>query len=108
MKRLLGLTVCFVLFSGFTLSWSPTTTYTDGSLIEVTKVITYNVERGGATVSAKQLGTSYVFTTGKGVNESFRVQTELNTGEVSAWSPAYSWTSPLGVPGPPSNLRVAP
>jgi len=107
MKRLILLAVGFVLFSGFTLSWDPTTTYTDGAPL-TGKTVLYNVERGGTVVSAKQAGTSYPFTSsGYGVAESFRVQTELTSGEVSAWSPVYSWTSPLGEPSSPLNLRVA-
>lgn len=107
MKRLLMLGVVFVLFSGFTLSWDPVTKYTDGSTI-AGKTILYNVERGGAIVSTKQPGTSFVFTTGYGASETFRVQTELASGEISTWSPAFGWTSPLGVPSNPLNLRVAP
>lgn len=106
MKRFLGLLIIFVLFSGFTLSWDPVTTYTDGSPI-TEKVILYNVEARGTVVSTKQPETSYVFTTGHGVTETFRLQTELASGEKSAWSPTYSWTSPLGVPSNPINLRVA-
>jgi hypothetical protein len=107
-KRLLMLVVGFVLFSGFTVSWDPVTTYTDNTLIESTKTVLYNVDRGGVIVSAKQAGTSFVFTTGKGIGETFKLQAELNTGEKSVFSPPYSWTSPLGVPTLPSNLRVAP
>ena len=107
MKRLLMLLVSFLLFSGFTLSWDPVTTYLDGTPL-TGKTVLYNVERGGAVVSAKQAETSLVFTTGYGVSESFRLQTELASGEKSAWSPVYSWTSPLGVPATPGNLRVAP
>lgn len=107
MKRMLLLVMSFVLFSGFTLSWDPVTQYTDGGTI-TGKTIMYNVERGGTVVSAKQAAVSYVFTTGYGVTETFRLQTELNTGEKSIWSPAYSWTSPLGIPSNPLNLRVAP
>lgn len=108
MKRLLVLAGVFFLFSGFTLQWDPVTTYTDNTLIESDKTVLYNVERGGTVVSNKQAGTSFVFTTGKGVLESFRVQAELSTGEKSDWSPIYGWTSPLGVPSGPQNLRVAP
>ena len=108
MKRLLRLAFAFVLFSGFTLSWDGVTTYTDGTAIETGKAVLYNVERGGAVVSPKQAGTSFVFTSAKGTAESFRIQTELSTGEKSVWSPAYAWTSPLGVPGTPGNLRVSP
>ena len=92
----------------FTLSWGAVTTYTDNTAIEGTKTVYYNVERGGTVVSVKQLPISYSFTSGKGVAETFRVQAELNTGEKSVWSPAFGWTSPLGVPGAPGNLQVAP
>lgn len=108
MKRILMLGAAFLLLSGFTLQWDPVKTYTDGTSIEASKTVLYNVERGGAVVSAKQAGTSFVFTAGKGVEESFRLQAELSTGEKSGWSPAYGWTSPLGVPSNPVNLRVAP
>jgi len=107
MKRLLCLAGMFLLFSGFTLSWDPVTTYTDGTPL-TGKTVLYNVERGGTVVSPKQVGTSFVFTTGYGVAETFKLQTELASGEKSVWSPAYSWTSPLGVPSNPLNLRVAP
>jgi hypothetical protein len=98
----------FLLFSGFTLSWDPVTTYNDNAAIEAGKTVLYNVERGGMVVSAQQAGTSFAFTTGKGVPESFRLQTELSTGEKSAMTPVYGWTSPLGVPSSPLNPRVAP
>ena len=107
MKRLFILAGAFILFSGFTLSWDPVATYTDGNPL-TGKTVLYNVDWGGTVVSGKQAGTSFVFTTGFGTAESFKLQTELASGEKSAWSPTYSWTSPLGVPSSPLNLRVAP
>ena len=107
MKRLLMLLGMFVLFSGFTLSWDPVTQYTDGTPL-TGKTVLYNVDRGGSVVSAKQAGTSFVFTTGYGTAETFKVQTELASGEKSDWSPPFGYISPLGVPANPLNLRVAP
>ena len=107
MKRLVLAVAAVMLFSGFTLQWDPVNKYTDGTAIEPTKTVLYSVERGGAVVANKQPGTAYEFTTGKGVTESFRVQTELSTGEKSEWTAAYGWTSPLGIPSNPLNLRVA-
>lgn len=113
MKRLAMLFGVFLLLTpyvsnAYNLLWDAVKTYTDGSQIEAGKTVLYNVERGGTVVSAKQPAITFTFTSGKGTAESFRVQTELNTGEKSAWSPAYSWTSPLGTPDLPPNLRVAP
>ena len=89
-----------------TLSWDAVGNYSDGTAIEPTKAVLYNVERNGAVVSAKQAAVSFAFATGHSVTETFRVQTELSTGEVSDWTPPFSWISAAGVPNPPSNLTI--
>jgi hypothetical protein len=114
-KRILILFAMFVLFSGFTLSWD-TPTYTDNTVIGPEALgIFYNVEMDGTTRAAKITGNSWVLpSVTKGSAHQFKMQTELgaldNTGTPyrSAWSPSYGWTSPLGMAGPPGNLRVAP
>ncbi len=110
MKRILFLLVAFLLFSGFTLSWDPVTNYIDNTVIgpEANGVF-YNIEMDGTKVVTKTSATSWVLTpVAKKSAHTFRAQAVLGTGEVSAWSPPFAWTSPAGNPGAPGQLRVAP
>jgi hypothetical protein len=111
MKKIIVLLSFFVATTSFawTISWDPVTTYTDSSLIEGSKIIYYNIKRDGVALAPRTTATSLVFTdTGRGLTRSFTASVELSTGEVSAESPTYSWTVPLGSPRTPANLRVAP
>lgn len=112
MKKLLVLLALFVATTSFawTISWDPVTTYTDNTAIEASKMpVRYNIWKDSTLIGNKVTGTSLLFTdTGHGLIRSFTAQAELATGEVSAISPAYSWTVPLGSPQVPGNLRVAP
>ena len=100
---------------GFTLSWDPTTTYTDNTLIgPEAGGIFYNVEMDGSQVATKIAGTSWTIpAVPKKSTHQFRGQTQLgaldNTGQPirSAWSPFYPWTAPAGNPNAPGQLRVA-
>jgi hypothetical protein len=107
MKRLLMLTVAFLLFSGFTLSWDTVTTYTDGTPINDDSVV-YDAWGGATQIANGITGTSATFTAGKGVTATMKVRARLvRQGGVSDNS-TLSWTSPLGLPSSPLNLRVAP
>ena len=111
MKKLLAITILALapFIVGWTISWDPVTMYTDNTLIEATKTVTYDIRKDGVLIGNKVVGTSLVFTDIEhGSVRSFTAQTVLSTGETSVESPAYSWTVPLGVPGNPLNLRVAP
>jgi len=116
MKKVFALLTLFVLFSGFTLSWDPVTQYKDGDPIGQEALgIFYNIEMDGTVTATKISGVSWVLpAVAKGSAHQFRAQTQLgaldNNGVPlrSAWSPSYGWTSPLGLAGPPGNLRVAP
>ncbi len=97
-----------IVVNAATLSWSPVTTYTDGTAIEGTKAVSYevsvdNVAQGTVT------GTSWPIPPSLAAHDktlSFTVRTVLSTGEVSAWTPPFTWTSPTGVPNAPGGLTV--
>ena len=90
-----------------TVSWNAVTTYTDGTSIEGTKTVYYNIWMDSTLIGNKVTGTSLIFTVSDyGVTHQFTAQAELSTGEKSAVSPAYSWTSPLRVPATPAGLVV--
>lgn len=112
MKKTIILLALFVASTSFawTVSWDPVTTYTDNTLIEASKLpVMYNIRKDGVLIGTRVLGSSLQFTDiGHGLTRSFTAQAELNSGEVSAISPPYSWIVPLGVPINPQNLRVAP
>jgi hypothetical protein len=110
MKKLLMLITAFILFSGFTLSWSPVTTYDDNTVIgpEANGVF-YTVEMDGTTRATKIAATSWAIpAVAKKSSHTFRAQTVLGTGEVSFWSPPFAWTSPTGSPALPSGMSVQP
>ena len=92
-----------------TVSHDVVTTYTDNSLIEVTKTVLYsvyyidNVTGTVTQVSNKVPVTTHPFNDNvmvKGRLYNFYGQTWLNTGESSAYSPNYGWAVPLGSPKP--------
>lgn len=84
-------------------SWSPSTTYTDGTPYESSKAVLYNAWMDNQAMAVKTASTWFKFTvTDHNVQHLFTVQTELSTGEKSAVSPPYSWTSPAGTPTPPA------
>lgn len=107
MKRLLVLVGMFVLFSGFTLSWDSVTTYTDGTPVNDDNVV-YDAWGGATQIANGIAGTSATFTVGKGVTTNMKVRARLvRQGGVSD-NTTLLWTSPLGTPSNPPNLRVAP
>lgn len=111
MKKLVLATILVLapFMFGFNLTWDAAM-YTDNTTIgpEANGVF-YNVEMDGARVATKTAATSWVIpAVPKKSAHTFRAQTELGTGEVSAWSPPFGWTSPAGNPGAPGLLRVAP
>jgi len=110
MKKLLCLAGMFLLFSGFTLSWSPVTTYVDSTPIgPEANGIFYNVEMDGTQTASKIAATSWVIpAVAKKSSHTFRAQTVLGTGEVSAWTPPFAWTSPQGDPAAPGGMTVQP
>jgi hypothetical protein len=94
-----------------TLSWSPVTTYTDNTAIESSKIITYEVQVDGVTQATNVSGISWPIPQGligHGKVLTFNVRTKLSTGEVSAWTAPFPWTSPPGVPNRPSGMSVTP
>ena len=107
MKRLFALVTMFLLFSGFTMTWEPSTTYTDGAPINDDNVV-YDAWGNGVPLANGITGTSVPFTTGRGTTVNLKVRARLvRQGGVSDNS-TLSWTSPLGTPSNPLNLRVAP
>jgi hypothetical protein len=110
MKKLLMLVGMFLLFSGFTLSWDPVTTYTDNTTIgSEAQGVFYNVEMDGTTRATRISATSWAIpSVAKKSSHTFRAQTVLGTGEVSALSPPFAWTSPTGSPALPSGMSVQP
>ena len=110
MKRLLCLAGMFLLFSGFTLNWSPVTTYVDSTPIgPEAQGVFYNVEMDGTQTATKIAATSWVLpAVPKKSSHTFRAQTVLGTGEVSAWTAPFPWSSPEGVPSVPGGMNVQP
>ena len=112
MKKLFLVTILALapFMFGFTLSFDPVTQYSDNTVIgpEANGVF-YNIEMDGARVATKTAATSWVLpAVAKKSAHTFRAQTELGTGEVSAWSPPFAWTAPAGSPGAPGQLRLVP
>jgi len=100
----------FLLFSGFTLNWQAVTTYTDSTPIgpEANGVF-YNVEMDGTQTATNIAATSWVIpAVAKKSAHTFRAQTVLGTGEVSAWTAPFAWTSPTANPVAPSGMSVTP
>jgi hypothetical protein len=112
MKKVLVLLAATMLFAGsafaFTLSWGPVTSYTDNSLIgSEANGVFYNVEMDSAAVATRTPAVQWILTpVAKRSAHTFRVQTVLGTGELSAWSPLYSWTAPAGNPNAPGQLKT--
>lgn len=104
-----ALALVFSVVSGQTagvekeLSWYPVGTYTDNTPIEATKQVLYNATMDNVPIAARTTNTWQKFTVlDHNTPHLFTVQTELSTGEKSAVSPPYPWTSPAGVPNLPS------
>lgn len=107
----IGATMLFAApVSAFTLSWNPVTTYTDNTVIGAeANGIFYNVEMDGAMASGNFSGNTWnIPAVAKKSAHTFRVRTVLGTGDMSAWTPPFAWTSPAGVPVVPSGLTVQP
>ena len=96
-------------------SWSPVTTYTDGSLVEAGNTVTYSVWRqDGVTLAITQLANKITATSTtfddsslvKGRTYNFWAQAQLASGASSDNSAVYSWTLPLGKAATPAGLAV--
>jgi hypothetical protein len=115
MKKMLGLLIGMVVLMlyvenamAYTLNWEPVTTYTDNTAIgpEAGGVF-YNVEMDGTEASGNFSGASWVIpAVEKKSSHTFRARTVLGSGEVSAWTPPFAWTSPQGSPAVPSGMNV--
>ncbi|MDD5762771.1 MAG: hypothetical protein PHP88_09740 [bacterium] len=96
-----------------TISWDPVTTYTDNTLIEAGKTVSYSAywTTDPGLGSLRTLGTSLPTTSTtfdpdvqlmtRGGTVYFTAKAVLSTGEESALSPAYAWVVPLVTPPPP-------
>ena len=107
----IGVTMLFALpVHAFTLSWNPVTLYTDNTVIgSEAQGVFYNVEMDGTVKASKISVVSWVLpAVAKKSSHTFRAQTVLGTGEVSAWTPPFAWTSPTGSPAVPSGISVQP
>jgi len=98
-----------------TLVWDPVTTYTDGSRIEATKVVTYNLKANGIDQGnipcnpgsdGKCEWAIPGSMSGHGATFTAELQTKLDSGEVSEWSVPFDWTFPAGVPAVPAGIGV--
>jgi len=88
-------------------SWGAVTSYTDGLPIEATKVVYYNAFMDNAAMAVKTLNTWFKFpVTETGVVHYFTAPAELSTGEKSALSPPFAWTSPPGTVSTPLGCSV--
>jgi len=114
MKKMIGLLIglAILMYAGnaraFTLNWDPVTQYTDNTTIgpEAGGGF-YNVEMDGAAASGNFSGTSWVIPpVAKKSSHTFRARAVLGSGEVSAWTPPFAWTSPQGSPAVPSGMSV--
>ena len=97
-----------------TISWDPVTTYTDNTLIEVGKTVSYTAywttDIGLSLPSLRTIGASLATTSTtfdptvqgmtRGGTVYFTAKAVLNTGEESALSPGYAWVVPIVVPPP--------
>jgi hypothetical protein len=123
MKKVMLLLVLFVAVMSVvvakaqtrTVSWSPVTTYTDGSTIEPGNTVTYSIWRqDGVTLAIVQLANriSSVSTTfddstlTKGRTYNFWAQAQLASGASSDNSATYAWVLPLGKAATPAGLAV--
>jgi len=101
-----------------TVSWSAVTTYTDGTPIETTKTVTYDIywtqDAGLNSASLRTVASSIAPTSAtfdpdvlgmpRGQTIYFTGDAVLNTGEKSALASAYAWSVPTvsPPPGPPT------
>jgi len=98
-----------------TVSWSPVTTYTDGSPVEAGNAVTYSVWRQDSVTSVivqlanRITATSATFDDAslvKGRVYNFWAQAQLASGASSDNSAVYAWTLPLGKAATPAGLVV--
>jgi hypothetical protein len=99
-------------------SWTPVTTYTNGTPIGTDKALTYNVywttDPALSTGSLRNLASSLPETSAtfdptdaampRGQTVYFTVKSVLNTGEQSPLSAARAWNVPVLVPSSPANI----
>ena len=109
MRRLVMIvSVLCLLFAGeafaFNLSWNPVTQYTDNTVIAAP--VTYNAWADGVSIGTGITGVSVVIPDpGHGIAHYYEVAAVVNG--VSSTRAGLDWTSPLGVPLPPSNLTIS-
>lgn len=117
---LLAVALCATLLSvgsaeAAILFWNPATAYTDGSPIEASKIITYNVRVDGAGQGNVPCNPATdgacewpipASLAGHNTSHAFELQTTLSTGEVSVWTPPFAWTSPAGTPEAGTGIGV--
>lgn len=99
-------------------TWTPVSTYTDGTPIGADKILTYRVywttDPGLSTGSLRSLVSSIPETSitfdptdagmPRGQTIFFTAKSVLNTGEQSSFSEAVAWDNPVLVPSSPSNI----
>lgn len=104
----------------YTVSWDPVSTYSDGSVFEAGKTVTYTVYwTTDATLSAASLKplASSTATVSKvfdptvagmtrGNTVYFTVKSILNTGEESALATGVAWVVPKKTPGTPGGTKI--
>jgi hypothetical protein len=109
-----------------TVSWTAVTTYTDGTPIEPTKTVTYDViwsaDPGLSSASLRTIASSISQTSAtfdpdvlgmaRGQTVYFTGDAVLSTGERSALAPAFPWIVPIvslppGTPSPAQNVAVS-
>ncbi len=110
-KAILLLAVIVAVMStnagAFTLRWDPVTTYTDNTVIPITKTVFYDAWADGTRFLLNGTATSVVIPVpGSGVSHLYEVAAKVDN--VSSVRAGFTWTSPLTQPGGPANLRVVP
>jgi hypothetical protein len=101
-----------------TVSWDRVTTYTDGTLVELVKIVYYDITKrtqGGVDnilIVNNITNNSAVFEqTNDGNIYIFNGRARLSTGEVSVWSPdfvwqaSFPWSLPIAI-GPPIMFQI--
>jgi hypothetical protein len=123
MKKVLVLLTLFVAVISIvvaraqtrTMSWSPVTTYDDGTLIEAGNTVSYsawrqdNVTKTNVQIANHITATSTTFDDAslvKGRVYNFTAMTHVASGGDSVLSPIYAFRLPLGKASPPAAIQV--
>ena len=81
------------------LNWGAVTTYTDNTPIGASKTVLYNAWADGVPLVVRTPNTWVLFNVSDhDIAHQFTAQAELSTGEKSAISPPFAWTSPSAPP----------